>query len=91
MDDYDIEFEGKKYKKQDFCYYPSKEPRKLMRYCSAFYTLFKKEKAKLLGKSETEITSHELYEDFVSKFTKLDRERKKEGRPITWSDITSLL
>jgi hypothetical protein len=91
MDDYDIEFEGKKYKKQDFCYYPSKEPRKLMRYCSAFYTLFKKEKAKLLGKSETEITSHELYEDFVSKFTKLDIERKKEGRPITWSDITSLL
>jgi hypothetical protein len=90
MDVYDIEFEGRRFRKEEFCYYPSKEPRKLMKYCSAFYSLFKREKAKLLGKSETEITSHESYEDFVNRFTKLYRERKKEGRPITWNDIISL-
>jgi len=30
MDDYDIEFEGRRFRKEEFCYYPSKEPRKLM-------------------------------------------------------------
>ena len=54
----DIIFEGKQYKKEEFVYYPSEEPQKRMRFCSAFYNLVIREKAKLLGKSEKELKSH---------------------------------
>ncbi|MEM3873655.1 MAG: hypothetical protein QXU45_00755 [Candidatus Bathyarchaeia archaeon] len=41
---YDIEFEGKRYRKEQFVYNPLAEPKKRMRYCSAFYNLWVREK-----------------------------------------------
>ena len=79
---YDIEFEGKKYLKEQFVYYPSEEPKKRMKYCSAFYNLWIREK---------EIkTSHELWEKFISHFNKLYTEKRREKKPITWNDFKSL-
>jgi len=86
-----IIFENKQYKKEEFVYYPSEEePQKRMMYCSAFYNLVIREKAKLLGKSETELKSHYSWTQFVSKFLRLYSQRTKECKPITWDDFKNL-
>jgi hypothetical protein len=78
----DISFEDKHYKKEEFVYYPSKEPQKRMKYCSAFYYLWRTCKG--------EETSHSLYEKFIRYFNKLCTERRKEKKTITWDDFKKL-
>ena len=83
---YDIEFEGRKYKKEDFVYYPHREPKKRMKYFSAFWNLVKKEK----GFSGKEWRKGRLYNatmEFLKYFNQLYRKRKKERKPITWDDF----
>jgi hypothetical protein len=78
----DIIFEGKQYKKEEFAYHPSKEPDKRMKYCSAYFYLWRTVKGRK--------TSHGLWEKFVNFFNKLYMERKKDKKPITWDDFKDL-
>jgi|YelNatPaOPRAMG01_1025707.scaffolds.fasta_scaffold48193_4 ribosomal protein S17E len=79
---YDVEFEGKKYRKEQFVYYPYSEPKKRMKYGSAFYNLWLREKGIK--------TSHELWEKFINHFNELFGERKKKMKAITWDDFKNL-
>jgi len=79
---YDIEFERKKYRKEQFLCYPSEEPEKRMKYCSAFYNLWIQEKKKK--------TSHSLYEKFMKYFNRLCTERRKKKKAINWDDFKNL-
>jgi len=83
---YDIEFEGRKYKKEDFVYYPHREPKKRMKYFSAFWNLVKKEKG-FSGKEWRKGRLYNATREFLKYFNKLYRKRKKEQKPITWDDF----
>ena len=86
--DYDIKFEGKKYRKEDFCYYPLNEPKKRMKYCSAFYHLCIKEgkigKKRKVTREGTVVAS---WWDFIRYFNEVYKRCKREGKPITWNDF----
>ena len=82
-----IIFEGKRFRKEDFTHIPSKEPDKKNKYRVAFYELWLQKEAERLGKSMTQIRSHETIEKFSSYFFKLYRERKKKNGVIGWDDF----
>ena len=90
--DYDIEFEGKRCKKEEFIYRPWEEPsNKRMKYCSAFYNLWVRERPRTTGKGLEKISSHNLWtKKFVPFFDRLYKTRKNKKEPITWNDFKDL-
>jgi len=89
MSSYDIEFDGKRFRKEDFCYYPHNEPKSQMLYAAAFWELWKKAKG-IIEKEWKHGKLYELNRKFRKAFNSLCRERKKEQKPITWDDIVKL-
>jgi len=90
--DYDIEFEGKRYKKEEFIYCPWIEsPNKRMRYCSAFYGLWVREADVKTGKVSGKTSSRSLWtQKFVPFFNRLYKTKKHKKEPITWNDFKEL-
>ena len=90
--DYDIIFEGKRRNKEDFIYCPWIEPPdKRMKYCSAFYRLWVRERAGTTGKGLVKISGHNLWTmKFVPFFNRLYKTKKHKKEPITWNDFKEL-
>jgi hypothetical protein len=90
--DYDIEFEGKRYKKEEFIYRPWEEPsNKRMKYCSAFYSLWVREGDVKMGKVSGKMSSRSLWtQKFVPFFNRLYKTKKNKKEPITWNDFKEL-
>jgi len=90
--DYDVEFEGKRYKKEEFTYCPWIEPpSKRMRYCSAFYGLWVREGDVKTGKVSGKMSSRSLWtQKFVPFFNRLYKTKKNKKEPITWNDFEDL-
>ena len=90
--DYDVEFEGKRYKKEEFTYCPWIEsPDKRMKNCSAFYGLWLRERDVKTGKDSGKMFSRSLWTmKFVPFFNRLYKTKKHKKEPITWNDFKEL-
>ena len=90
--DHDIIFEGKRHNKEEFVYCPWIEPPdKRMKYCSALYRLWVRERDVKTGKASVKTFSRSLWtRKFVPFFNRLYKTKKHKKEPITWNDFKEL-
>jgi len=90
--DHDIEFEGKRYTKEEFIYRPWEvSSNKRMKYCGVFYNLWMREKARKSGKRLGEASSYNQWtKKFIPFFSRLYTTKNNKKEPITWNDFKDL-